>query len=242
MACLADIDVVILAGGLGTRLRPVLADKPKVLAPIGARTFLDLLLDRLASFGARRVILSLGYLAHEVRAHLAAFPRNDMTILPLDEPEPLGTAGALRFARPHLRRGTILVLNGDSFVDADLCAFVAVHRTLGAEGTVLCARVSDAARFGTVEVDAAGRIVSFREKTGVALPGTINAGLYLMESALIERIEAAQGPSLERDVFQTAPAGTLVAHVGDFAFLDIGTPDDYAKIAAFVAGRGQGPG
>jgi mannose-1-phosphate guanylyltransferase len=233
--CLADIDVVILAGGLGTRLRSVLADKPKVLAPVGARTFLDVLLDRLAAFGARRVILSLGHLAGEVSAHLAAHPRAGRTILPLVEPEPLGTAGAIRFVRPHLKSATALILNGDSLIDADLCAFVATHRAQRADGTLLCARVADAARYGTVDVTANGRIAAFREKTGLAMPGAINAGVYLMDMALLDRIGAGTGPSLERDVFQTMTAGTLAAHVGDFAFLDIGVPEDLAKVEAFAS-------
>jgi mannose-1-phosphate guanylyltransferase len=233
--CLADIDVVILAGGLGTRLRPVLADKPKVLAPVGERTFLDVLLDRLAGYGARNVVLSLGHLADNVRAHLAANPHGDMTIVAETEPEPLGTAGAIRFIRDRLSNATALVLNGDSLVNADLCDFVGAHRRGGAIGTLLCARVPDAARFGTVWVNSNDRVVAFREKTGETMPGTINAGSYLMERMLLDRIDAASGPSLERDVFQTLPAGTLGAHVGDFAFLDIGIPEDLAKIAAFVA-------
>jgi len=233
--CLADIDVVILAGGLGTRLRPVLSDKPKVLAPVGDRTFLDVLFDRLAEFGAKRVILSLGHLAGEVKAHLAAHRRADMDVQALVEPAPMGTAGAIRFVHPHLKSSTVLILNGDSLTGADLCALVAAHREDGADGTLLCARVPDAARYGTVELDARGRIVAFREKTGAAVPGTINAGVYLMEAALLDRVDAANGPSLERDVFQMLPAGTLAAFAGDFAFLDIGTPEDLMKVEAFVA-------
>lgn len=238
--CLADIDVVILAGGLGTRLRSVLTDKPKVLAPVGQRTFLDVLLDRLAAFGARRIILSLGHLAGEVTEHLSAFPRVDMTILPLVEPAPLGTAGAIRFVRPYLESATVLVLNGDSLIDADLSDFVAAHRAAGAEGTLLCARVPDAARYGTVWVNSLHRIVSFHEKTGENVPGAINAGMYLMDTAMLDRIATAMGPSLERNVFQTLPAGSLAAHVGDFAFLDIGVPEDLAKAEAFVAARLDG--
>ncbi len=234
-ACLADIDVVILAGGLGTRLRPVLPSLPKVLAPVGARTFLDILLDRLAGFGASRVILALGHLAGEVKNYLERYPREDMTVLSFVEPEPLGTAGAIRFVRPQFQSRTVLVLNGDSMVDADLCALVAAHRARATEGTLLCARVPDTARYGTVALDAKGRIAAFREKTGEGVPGAINAGVYLMEPALLDRITASSRSSLERDIFQTLPAGTLAAYVGDFPFLDIGTPDDLSRAAAFLA-------
>ena len=234
-ACLADIDVVILAGGLGTRLRPVLPSLPKVLAPVGARTFLDILLDRLAGFGASRVILALGHLAGEVKNYLERYPRADMTVLSFVEPEPLGTAGAIRFVRPQIQSDTVMILNGDSLVDADLCAFVAAHRAAGLEGTLLCARVPDTARYGTVAFDMEGRIAAFREKTGEGVPGAINAGVYLMERALLDRIKDGSGSSLERDVFQTLPAGTLAAQTGDFPFLDIGTPEDLKRATAFLA-------
>lgn len=234
-ACLADIDIVILAGGLGTRLRSVLADKPKVLAPVGKRVFLDILLDRLASFGARRVLLSLGHLAGEVHAHLAAHPRADMTIVECVEPEPMGTAGAIRFIRPSIVSATVLILNGDTLVDADLCAFVEAHRAGRADGTLLCAHVPDAARYGTVAVDSGKRISAFREKTGAVAPGTINAGMYLIERPLLDRIQQAAGPSLERDVFQILPAGSLAAYAGDFTFLDIGVPEDLARAEAVAA-------
>ncbi len=234
-ACLADIDVVVLAGGLGTRLRPVLSAKPKVLAPVGTRTFLDILLDRLARFGATRVILALGHLAGEVKTYLGQHPRGDMAVLSFVEPEPFGTAGAIRFVRPHIRSKTVLVLNGDSLVEADICAFVATHRASAAVGTLLCARVPDTARYGTVAIDGVGRIADFREKTGETASGTINAGAYLMEPALLDQIEQSSGPSLERDIFQGLPPGTLAAHSGDFPFLDIGTPDDLARAGAFLA-------
>jgi mannose-1-phosphate guanylyltransferase len=222
--CLAEIDVLILAGGLGTRLAGVLEGRPKVLAPVGDKIFLDILLAHLKRFGARRVILSLGHLASVVQAHVAAMA----DIETLVEPEPRGTAGAIRFARPRLRSQTVLVLNGDSLVDADLCDFVAQHRSGGAEASLLCANVPDAARFGTVEV-AAGHIRDFREKTGLRRPGTINAGIYAMDQPMLARIQAMEGASLERDVFQKLPAGTLGAYVGDFSFIDIGTPEDLAR-------------
>ena len=105
---------------------------------------------------------------------------------------------------------------------------------------MLCARVPDAARYGTVWVNSLHRIVSFHEKTGENVPGAINAGMYLMDTAMLDRIATAMGPSLERNVFQTLPAGSLAAHVGDFAFLDIGVPEDLAKAEAFVAARLDG--
>jgi mannose-1-phosphate guanylyltransferase len=226
--CLAEIDVLILAGGLGTRLAGVLEGRPKVLAPIGDKVFLDILLARLRRFGAKRIVLSLGHLAASVQAHVGG-----SSVECVIEPEPRGTSGAIRFARPHLRTATTLVLNGDSLVDTDLCAFVAAHCASGAEGSLVCTRVADAARFGTLEL-AGGRIRAFREKTGLHEPGTINAGVYAFDQSMLDRIMAMPGPSLEQDVFQKLPADTLTAYAGDFAFIDIGTPEDWGRAPLFL--------
>jgi NDP-sugar pyrophosphorylase family protein len=232
--CLAGVDVLVLAGGLGTRLREVLPDAPKVLAPVGERVFLDVLLDWLMRFGARRVVLALGHRADEVQRHAEARPRSGLEIVSVVEPEPLGTAGAIRLARAHVHGATALVTNGDSFVDADLCAFLAAHRAGGAEVTLLCTRVPDSGRYGTVEIDGRGRITRFREKVAGQGAGTINAGVYLMERSVLNRLD---GGSLERDVFQKQPAGALGAYVGDFPFIDIGTPDDLRRAAGFFEER-----
>src|SRR6266545_2638031 len=114
--CLADVDVHVLAGGLGTRLRPVLEAVPKLLAPIGERPFLSYLLEWLRTFGARRVSLGLGYKAEAITSWLASADIGDMTVATIVEPCPLGTAGAIRLARPQLTTDPVMVVNGDSFV------------------------------------------------------------------------------------------------------------------------------
>src|SRR5690606_23607214 len=116
--CLEDVDVAVLAGGLGTRIRPVLGETPKLLAPIAGRSFVEHLFDRLASHGARRIVLCLGHGADRIRQHVAACPR-PFDVTASVETAPLGTAGALRLARPALRSDPVLVLNGDSWVEAD---------------------------------------------------------------------------------------------------------------------------
>ena len=113
--CLKDIDVVVLAGGLGTRIRDTLGDTPKLLAPVGGTPFLDLLIRRLKSCQARRLVLGLGHLADRVAAHLDANPPDAIEVVTAVEPEPLGTAGALRFVRTHIRTDPVMVMNGDSF-------------------------------------------------------------------------------------------------------------------------------
>ena len=233
--CLKTIDVAILAGGLGTRISHVLKDTPKILAPVGGRPFLDVLLEWLTGFGVKRVLLGLGHLAGAVIGHLEESSRHDIEVVAVVEPEPLGTAGAVRFLRPHIKSDPVLVINGDSFVDADLCAFVSTHAQSGAEASMLCAEVDDTARYGLVEVAENGMVRGFVEKqsTGPA-PGLINAGAYLFSAAMLSRIESSDGRSLERDIFQAAPPGVIHAMRGRFPFIDIGTPESLGAASKVV--------
>lgn len=233
---LADIDVAVLAGGLGTRIRGVLGDTPKVLAPVAGRAFLGHLLDYLTGYGARRVVLCLGHLADRVTAWLAQGGAcRSLNVVCQIEPRPLGTAGALGYVRGELRSGTVLVVNGDTFIDADLRAFVAAHRLSGAEASVLCVEVEDAARFGRVEVGPDCRVRRFVEKAPGR--GTINAGVYLLSAAFLDRFIAAGAVSLERDVLEKMPPGSLNAHIAKARFVDIGTPESLAAAAKVIVGE-----
>ena len=218
-----SIDVAILAGGLGTRLRDVLPAAPKVLAPVNGRPFLAHLLDRLAAQGARRVVLCLGYRAQDVTDYLAANSFAPLATHSVVEPEPLGTGGAVAFARPWLASDPVMVLNGDTFVEADLNQFLRSHRASGAEASILCAHVPDAGRYGKIEIDSHDRLVRFEEK-GAAGPAWINAGFYLFGSRAMDRIGALHKGSLERDVLEKMPPGSIHAFRADGRFLDIGTP------------------
>jgi NDP-sugar pyrophosphorylase family protein len=234
--CLGLIDILVLAGGLGTRIRPVLGDTPKLLAPIGGRPFLSYQLRWLTSFGARRVVLALGFGAAAVQKYLGGFHDTVLEITAIVEPQPLGTAGAVRFARTQLRSNPVLVMNGDSFIAADLCGFLAFHHAAGATGTVLCTTVDDAGRYGRIAIDEDARIREFVEKdTTFQERAMINAGVYLLSGALLDAIVAMPGPSLERDVFERLPAGSLAAFSGPFDFIDIGTPETLATAAAVLA-------
>lgn len=232
-AGLAGVDVVVLAGGLGSRIRPVLHDTPKVLAPIAGRPFLVHLLDRLEAAGAGRVILSLGVLADPVIACLEQeTPRRRLRLTHRVEPRPLGTAGALGFVLDDIKSDAVMVMNGDTFIDADLAAFADVYRRSGADAAVLCVEMADTARFGRVEIGADNRIRRFVEKTPGA--GIINAGVYMMSAAFITAFAAANAVSLERDVLESAPPGTLCAHVVQGRFVDIGTPESLATAESVV--------
>jgi NDP-sugar pyrophosphorylase family protein len=204
------------------------------LAPVAGRAFLDLLLDRLARQGFRRVVLLLGYRADAVQAHLADHRRRDLAIETTVEPSPLGTGGAIRAALPLLRSDPVLVLNGDSVVGFDAAAFIAAHRVAGAPATLLCAEVADMSRYGGLDVDAAGRLLRFVEKRPEPRPGLINAGVYLLGRAFLEALTAGNGSSFERDVLERQPPGALATYRADGPFLDIGTPESLAQAPAVL--------
>lgn len=234
---LATIDAAVLAGGLGTRVAAALGDVPKVLAPVGDRVFLDLLLDWLAGQGVRRVVLCLGHGAASVEAHLRHHPRNDLDIRCSVEPAPLGTAGAIAQARPLLTGDPALVLNGDTLMDLDLAGFLRAYRAGGGGIAVVCAKMPGD-RYGRVEIDAAGRIERFREKNpGDASPGWVSAGIYLFDRATLDAIAALGRGSLERDLLERQPAGAIRAFRVEGGFIDIGTPETLAAIKSGIVGR-----
>lgn len=231
---LSGIDVVVLAGGLGTRIQAVLGDTPKLLAPVGDQTYLDLLLDWLQRFGAQRVILSLGHLADKIVTYVEAHPRDGLEIITVTEPEPMGTAGALRFVRSQVKSDIALIMNGDSWIDADLAALCEAQASSDAAATLLCVHVDDAGRYGKINVDGNGRIVAFAEKQTDAGPGLINAGVYAFSTSAWDIILASNGRSLEQDIFAQQPDCLAAFNAGDIPFIDIGTPESLAQAASFI--------
>lgn len=232
---LAHTDVVVLAGGLGTRIQPVLGDVPKLLAPIGERTYLDYLCDWLQGFGATRVILSLGHQAHRIVEYISLNPRPEIVIDTVIEDKPMGTAGALRLVRPAVKSELALVMNGDSWIGADLGEFLTASAAKSVPASLLCVRVEDAGRYGRVDISDEGRILAFEEKKPDAGPGLINAGVYVFGQDAWEIIGNSTGPSLERDVFQSLSPSTLAAYdAGDVPFIDIGTPESLGRAAAII--------
>jgi len=225
----------ILAGGLGTRLRPVTGELPKVLADVGGRPFILHLLERLARAGVQKVVLCTGFGAAAVRERLGE-RHGTLHLAYSEETEPLGTGGALRLALPLLQAADpVLVLNGDSCAAADLGAFSRAHRDSGAIVSLVAVRVPDAGRYGVLRTDPRGRIRSFAEKGGAG-PGRINAGIYLISRRLITALPAGKPLSLERDVMpKWVRLGTVMAHADDGAFIDIGTPESHARAAAAMA-------
>lgn len=227
----------ILAGGLGTRLRSVVADRPKVLADVAGRPFITFLLDQLASAGIRDVILGTGYMADLVESTLGPNYRT-LTLSYSRETTPLGTGGAIREALPMMQSPTVLVMNGDSYCDADLGEFLQKHQESGAAASILLAYVTDSGRFGSVKTAADGTVTEFAEKQPDTGPGWINAGIYLIDRSLIESIPENQAVSIERDVFPNWVGHGLHGMLLGKALLDIGTPESLASSEAFLREKG----
>ena len=236
MPGLCGIDVVVLAGGLGTRIRGVLGDTPKVLAPINGRPFLDHLLDHLAGLGA---VLCLGVGAAMVRDHLALRPP-PLPVVVVVEPEPLGTAGALRLALPGLAGDPVMVMNGDTWLETDFAAFLAEHGRAGRPVSLLGVAVDDISRYGQVDLAADGTVTRFVEKAPDARgAGLINGGVLLLSRPALDQLAAGSGPSLERDFLGRLPPGWIHGWRAEgAAFIDIGTPASLAE-AGGVLPRGK---
>jgi D-glycero-alpha-D-manno-heptose 1-phosphate guanylyltransferase len=232
--CCGMITAAILAGGLGSRLRPVLRDGPKVLAPVAGKPFLTILFDELGAAGIRKVVLCTGYLAKQIESTLGE-QYESLRIHYSQETQPLGTAGSLRLALPLLDSDPVLVMNGDSYCSVDLTSFLEWHTQKKAVGSILLAHCSDVSRFGCVTCSPEGQILHFSEK-GTAGASWINAGVYLLSQRLLLAIPEGRQVSLEYEIFPSWVGQGLFGYSRGADFLDIGTPDNYAKASAFFAG------
>ena len=220
---------MILAGGLGTRLRPRFGDLPKPLTPLGGRPFLERQLEWLAGCEVVDVVLCVGHGADQVREKLGDGSALGVRLSYSTEAEPLGTGGALRLARPFVD-GPALVLNGDTLPEIDPRELERTRARHAAIGALALYQVDDATATGVVEFDAAARITRFVEKDPAARGAAwVSGGCYAFAPALWERIPAGVS-SLERDVLPAlAAAGELVAHASAGTFYDIGTPEGWER-------------
>lgn len=235
MARLSDITAVILVGGLGTRLRPVLSDRPKILAEVLGCPFLTYLLDQLSHAGALDVVLCTGYMGDMVQEVYGDTYRS-LHLLYSQEDEPLGTGGALRLALPLLKSDHVLVMNGDSYIHADLSSYVNWFFQIDRRASLLLTRVPDTGRYGMVKVKKDESILAFEEKGMARGAGWINAGVYLMETSLLTSISSEKTFSLEREVFPSLVGNGLFGYRSKGRFIDIGTPESYATAENFFGG------
>ena len=236
---LKSIDALVLAGGLGTRTAEFLVQTPKLLAPLAGRPYLDYLVHWLGLYGVRRVVLSLGHLAEEVLRYLDSHTYANMEVVPIVEPAPLGTLGGIAHCRGQVHSDPILVVNGDTYIDADLGAFLEFHRSQNFAASLVCTMVDDASRYGGVEFDEQGAITAFREKQpdgGGA--GYISGGMYLLGAEALDHIGSIGTGSVERDFFADQSALKLGAFAGRYQFIDFGTPESIQEAQEFFAALG----
>jgi NDP-sugar pyrophosphorylase family protein len=233
----SDLSVAILAGGFGTRLLPVVSDRPKALAEIHGRPFLAYLLDQLSNAGSSRVVLCTGHRGEQIEQAFGERYRN-LQILYSRETRPLGTGGALRLALPYLLSDPVLVMNGDSFCATGLTSFWDWHATRGSQATMLLADVPKTERYGSVKIDHDGAVTEFTEKKKGG-SGSINAGVYLLSRQIIDSIPEGTVVSLEHDIFPALMSHGLYGYQERGRFLDIGTPEDFAAAEGFFAAINQ---
>ncbi len=240
------MEAVVLAGGQGTRLRKAVAGLPKSLAPIGKHPFLSYLLGWLRAQGVADIILAVGHRRRDIVRHYTRHQPQGMRLRYSIETTPLGTAGALRNLRSMLDGEEFLVLNGDSIFDVDLRQMLSFHRRHRAETTLALASPPEAGRYGSVRLDARGRIQAFVEKHAAGLPGRggqpsapkwISGGLYIMSRAVFRHIPGQREVSLEKEVFPRLIGGPFYGFPSNGYFIDIGVPEDYQRARAELTER-----
>ena len=223
----------ILAGGFGTRLRPVLTDKPKVLAQIDRVPFLSVILDTLTGLGLEKVVLCTGYLGEQVQNEFGSSYRG-LKLQYSREPEPCGTGGALRLALPLFKSPQVLVLNGDSLYKGSLLPLIQQHASSEASATLLLSQVPDVRRFGSVHLAENNEVLGFFEKHAGNGVGWVSAGVYVINSEVLARIQPDTNVSLERETFPSLIGKGMFGFKGSGEFLDIGTPESFALAKDFI--------
>lgn len=228
------MQAVILAGGLGTRLRPLTLTTPKPLIPVFGKPVLVHQIELLKKHGINHVVLCLNYRASQIKKYFNENPVKGVKIDCAIEPQPLGTAGAVKNAEPYIVSDFFLVLNGDVLMDANISRIIRFHARKKAKAVLLLKEVSDPSRYGLVLVDRRMRIQQFLEKPSLeqmdqAAINTINAGLYVMQRDILKMIPPHKFFSFERDVFPSLLLNNenFFGMAQKFYWIDIGTPEKY---------------
>lgn len=228
-----NMEAIILAGGLGTRLRSVVADLPKPMAPVAGRPFLAWLLDELAQAGFTKIILAVGY-KHELIQQYFGDHNGPLELVYSIEVEPLGTGGALKQALSLASASQVFVINGDTHIALDYQAMRQAHKQAEAKLSIAACAVLDVGRFGAMDIDAEDHVVGFFEK-GRSGPGYINGGVYLIAKELLTNSVLPEKFSFENDVLLSRLAVIKpLAFKTEGSFLDIGVPEDYARAAELI--------
>lgn len=231
---LSNITVAILAGGLGTRLAPVVPGRQKVVAKVGKHSFLKYILSQLNQSSFKKVVICTGHLGHQVQEEFGNTYQS-LSLCYSQEKSRLGTAGAVRFALPLLKSQVILVMNGDTFCDVNFNKFWRFHQDKTSNASLILSAVSNASRFGTAQIDKDNAIVKFEEKKSGNRSGLVNAGIYLINKSLISKISEGKEISLEKEVFPKWIGKEFYGFKVDNEFIDIGTPESYKSAQKFFA-------
>lgn len=227
------MEAIILAGGFGTRLRSVVPDLPKPMAPVSGRPFLEILLRQLAQAGFQRVVLALGYKAKTIQKHFGT-QYAGLELVYTIEGKPLGTGGAIRQALSLCHADHVFIFNGDTYLALEVAQVEACWQEF--KKPIIVARsVPDTSRYGRIELDN-NRFTGFSEK-GMGGPGLINAGCYVFPPSLLDTFKLGSAFSLET-AFLAQAAHTLDFHVfvTEGHFIDIGVPEDYARAQIELTG------
>jgi mannose-1-phosphate guanylyltransferase len=227
------MQAIVLVGGEGTRLRPLTENVPKPALTLVDRPFLAYMIEWLAGHGVTEVVLACGFLPDVLEAALTGEEdRAGVRIRYVAEPEPLGTAGAIRFAADAVGaelEDHFLALNGDVLTDLDLTALLRAHEGWNAAATIGLHPVEDSSAFGLVHSDEGGAVLEFLEKTGEPKPGEVNAGMYVLQRSVLDLIAPGENVSIERDVFPRLVGERLHGLLLDGYWVDIGTPERYRQ-------------
>jgi D-glycero-alpha-D-manno-heptose 1-phosphate guanylyltransferase len=220
---LSDLDVIVLCGGKGTRLRGVVDDRPKPMVEVNGRPFLDILLDYFASFGLKRFILSAGYMGEFIERYYAQKAALYEVIV-VKEQQALGTAGAVKFAESLIKSDPFIVTNGDSLCKADLKTFCEFHEAKRGDVSLVVNPANGRTDAGSIALDDGGKVIAFQEKG--AHGEYLSAGIYMLKKAVLTPIPTGGSSSLEYDVFPSlAAAGSVFGLVTNEQCYDIGTPE-----------------
>lgn len=239
---MADVDAVILVGGLGTRLRPLTLSAPKPMLPTAGVPFLTHLIARVREAGITHVVLGTSYRAEVFEDYFGNGGDLGVDLEYVVETEALGTGGGIRNVADALRGDTVLVFNGDNLIGVDLNAFVDAHQRSGADVTLCLHRVADPRAYGCVPTDETGRVTAFLEKDPNPVTDQINAGLYAFRRPVIDTIPTGRPVSVERETFPglLAAGAQLRGFVNDGYWRDFGTPADFVTGSADLV-RGIAP-
>lgn len=223
------IECIILAGGFGTRLKSVVSDRPKPLAEVNKVPFLDLLLHRLASEkDVFKVILAIGYMREMIAEQYQTHPFSFRLEFSMEE-QPMGTGGAIKKALEMTSSSSVLVMNGDSYVEFDFKSFQDFHFQKSADLTLVCRKMDDASRYGILRLNEERRIVAFEEKSEEPREGIINGGVYWMKRSFFEAFSFDQKFSLETEIAAHLFKKKIFGYPCQGLFIDIGTPESFLE-------------